>query len=126
MEYKDATKMLLQRIPAFAEARLSNPSFMSYDDDSPYLVYGDFGLFLLQYLKATFIQTKDEMLLQQASELLSEMLTSADPEVVNLAQVGVLETVADSPEALTAVRKYLSGDAIVMLERWLQGWKSLI
>jgi hypothetical protein len=117
MQYKDVTKMLLQRIPVFTEARASDPSFMSHDDDSPYLVFGDFSLFLLQQLK----EMKDEVLLQQSFDLLGEMLSSTDPEVVNLAQVGVLETLADSPGAVIAARKYLTGDAIVMFERWLEG-----
>ena len=119
MQYKDVTKTLLQHVPVFAESRASDPSFMSHDDDSPYIVYGDFGLFLLRHLEATHTRMKDETILKQSFELLSEMLTSSDPEVVNLALVGVMETLTDSPKAVIAAKKYLTGDAVVVFERWL-------
>lgn len=38
MQLKNATETLLQRVPAFAEARSSNTESMSHDDDSPYIV----------------------------------------------------------------------------------------
>jgi hypothetical protein len=96
---------------------------MSQGDDSPYLVYGDFSLFLLHYLK-TRGWSEDVVLLRQCFALLSEMLTSSDPEIVNLAQVGVLETLADSPDALAITKEYLRGDAKVLFEKWLSGeWK---
>ena len=120
MKYENVTKKLLQQIPAFAEERSSDKSFMSHGDDSPYLVYGDFGIFLLQYLNTASEQTKDETLLRKASELLSEMLTSSDPEVVNLAQVGVLETIADSPKAFAILKKHMSSNATEVLQQWLQ------
>lgn len=119
MQYKDVTTALLQRVPVFAETRASDPSFMSHDDDSPYIVYGDFGLFLLRHLKATHTRVKDKTLLKQSFELLSEMLTSSDPEVVNLALVGVLETLTDSPDAVIAAKNYLTDGAVEVFERWL-------
>ncbi len=82
---------LFRRIPDFEKARSNDPSFMSYEDDSPYLVFGDFGLFLLKYLKNRSHDFRDKRLLREAFEFLDEMLTSTEPELINLAQVGVIE-----------------------------------
>lgn len=119
MQFKDVTDALLRRVPAFAKARSSDPSFLSYDDDSPYLVFGDFGLFIREYLKVIDTPMKDDTFLKQSFELLNEMLTSTDPEVQNLAVVGVFETLTDAPEAFTMAKKNLTSDAQKEVERWL-------
>lgn len=106
---------LLGRVPSFVNARSSDASFMSHDDDSPYLVFGDLGIYLLEGLKNRQSDLVDEITLRQAFELLSEMLTSNDPELINLAQVGVLEVLADSSVALDIATSYLSEDANRML-----------
>jgi hypothetical protein len=119
MQYKDAVKVLLKRITIFAEIRASAESFISHDDDLPYIVYGEFGLFLLRHLTVRHERMGDEVLLEQSFELLSEMLTSSDPEIVNLALVGVMEILTDSPEAVIAAKKYLTDEAVMIFERWL-------
>lgn len=108
---------LLRRVPAFAKARSVDSSFMSYEDDSPYLVFGDFGLFLLKHLRDRQPDLGDENFLREAFGLVDEMLTSSDPELINLAQVGVMEVLADSPQALRIAQGYLSQRAKVELER---------
>ena len=118
MKYENITQTLLKRVPSFKEARERDLSYMSHDNDSPYLVFGDFGLFLHEYLKTTSRQTQDTNFLQQSFELLNEMLLSPDLEVVNLAQAGVLEILVDSPESAAAVRRYLTTDAIAICDKW--------
>ena len=99
---------LLRRVPDFEKASSNDPSFMSHEDNSPYLVFGDFGLFLLEHLKDRSHELRDQTVLREAFEFLDEMLTSTDPELINLAQVGVIEVLADSPYALRIARSYLS------------------
>jgi hypothetical protein len=48
LSYTRLVDTLLDRIPAFAAERQTNESYVSRDDESPYLVFGDFGLFLLE------------------------------------------------------------------------------
>lgn len=119
MQLKDTTKTLLERIPAFTKARSSSPSLMSYDDDSPYLVYGDFGFFLAEQLKTRHSRAANEEVIRECFDLLGEMLTSCDPEIVNLAQVGVFETLIDSTDTLTQVKEYLRDNAAAVFEEWL-------
>ena len=50
------------------------------------------------------------------------MLTSPDPEVVNLAQVAILEPFAEQPAALEIAKCYISGEANITLERSIEAW----
>lgn len=116
----EAVKLLFSRVPDFAEARSQDSSFMSHErEDSPYLVFGDFGLFLLQALDEDGISTNENWL-RPSFQVIDEMLTSADPEVANLIQVGVLEVLADHPEALRLVKINLSGPGQEKFEDWIR------
>lgn len=111
---------LFRRVPDFEKASSSDPSFMSHEDDSPYLVFGDFGLFLLRRLKDRSHELRDQPLLREAFEFLDEMLTSTEPELINLAQVGVIEVLADSPDALRIATSYLSQRGKAEVERFVR------
>jgi len=111
---------LLRRVPAFERARSNDQSFMSHEDDSPYLVFGDFGLFLLKYLKDRSYDLRDETLLRAAFDLLDEMLTSTDLELINLAQVGVIEVLSDSQDVLRVATSYLSQRGKAEVERFMR------
>lgn len=122
MTYQNAVNILLRRVPAFAVARAQDESYMSHDDDSPYLVFGDFGRFLKYLLKYESDASKSASTLTEAFKLLGEMVTSTDDEVANLAEVGVFEVLTDSPESITAARQYLSGKALDIFERVVNVW----
>jgi hypothetical protein len=62
------------------------------------------------------------MSLRSGFELLDEMLTSNDAELMNLAQLGVFEGLANTPELLVAAKEYLSDDAKSVLEVWSGKW----
>jgi hypothetical protein len=47
---ENATAALLERVPAFAEARAKDDSFISHDDDGPYVCFGDLDRYLLELL----------------------------------------------------------------------------
>jgi hypothetical protein len=85
-------------------------------------VFGDFGRFLRDRMRLQVKGAKDESILQQSFDLLDEMLTSTDPEIANLAQVGVFEVLADEPDALTDAKQYLKEDAKAILESWMDIW----
>ena len=54
---------------------------------------------------------------RQSFALLDEMGNSPDPEVVNIAQVGVFEFLRDRPECEAVARRHLTGEAAVWFER---------
>ena len=120
-QLNEAIGLLLSRVSDFAEARSQDSSFMSHgEDDSPYLVFGDFALFLLQQLEVKGISGHNENPLQASFQVIDEMLTSADPELVNLIEVGVLEVLAGHPGALTLVEKNLSAPGQKRFEEWVK------
>lgn len=111
-----AVELLLYRVPEFAKARADEDSFMSQGkDDVPYLVFGDFGLFLVQHLKGSSARAK---WFQSAFQLINEMITSPDPQIANLIHVGVLEVLSDHPEAFMLAKGYLSPSAQSEVEKW--------
>lgn len=120
--YQNVVEELLRRVPEFAAIRHRDASYLSHKSSSPYLVFGDFARFLLGRLNDRTPTDKDEFVLRRSFALLDEMLTSPDPQVANLAQVGVFEILADQPEALAAAKDYLTEDAKSVLEDWLEKW----
>ena len=117
---ENAVSELVRRIPAFQKARSSDSSFLSHDDGSPYLVFGDFGRFLLTHMNGERPELH-EGLLKNAFQFVDEMLTSSNPELINLAHVGVLEVLADSPDVFDLAKKYMSQRArqeMEQLEKW--------
>ena len=119
-QVNEAVGLLLSRVPDFAEARSQDSSFMSHGEDSPYLVFGDFALFFLQQLEVKGVSIHNESWLQPSFQVIDEMLTSADPELVNLIQVGVLEVLAGHPGALTLVKTNLSALGQKGFEEWVK------
>jgi hypothetical protein len=117
LSYTRLVDTLLDRIPAFAAERQTNESYVSRDDESPYLVFGDFGLFLLELLKSRLRSREQEQLLKDSFELLSDMATSSDDEVVNVVETTVFEQLTDSAEAVAAAEEYLSETANPVFER---------
>jgi hypothetical protein len=117
-QLNEAVDLLLSRVPEFAEARSRDASFMSYEDDSPYLIFGDFGLFLREQLKNKPRIGANEDWLRASAHLIDKMLTSSDPEVANLIQVGVLEVLSDYPTAINLVKSYLSVPGQEKFDDW--------
>lgn len=121
IRYQDAVHVLLERVPKFALARATNASYMSHDDDSPYLVFGDFGLFLKEIIKEHPNTESKSEILRESFELLGEMVTPSDAELSNLVVVNVFELLVGSVESKVA-REYLSGKALGIFERVVDGW----
>lgn len=122
LTYKNVVGELLRRIPSFAAVRNSDDSYVSQDDDSPHLVFADFSRFLLERLSSQSTGEEVEETLARSFEFLDEMLTSSDPEVVNVAQVGVFEAFADEPAVLAIAQSYISEKANIVVEEWVQRW----
>src|SRR6266851_3020489 len=110
-----ATSILLERLSAFAAARAADESFMSHDDDSPYLCFGDFGRYLLEIVNRPERNQEAIVVIEKSFALLNEMGASADPEVANIAATTVLESLTDTSEGIAAGRYYLSGPALEMI-----------
>ena len=120
-QLNEAVELLLCRVPAFAQTRSQDSSFMSHGrNDSPYLVFGDFGLFFLQQLQSYEISGPNQNWLQPSLQLIDKMLTSDDPELVNLIQVGLLEVLAGHPNALTLVKNNLSATGQDQFDEWVK------
>ncbi|HEX2271540.1 MAG TPA: hypothetical protein VHH35_18490 [Pyrinomonadaceae bacterium] len=118
---ESAVEELLRRIPAFATERAKDESYISYDDDSPYLVYGDFARFLEQLI-LNRSRSATEGILAESFALLSELATSPNDEVADLAVVGVFEQLADCPDCIPLTRSMLSKEAAKLFDRVLRGW----
>lgn len=119
-QLNEAVELLLNQVPEFAEARSRDASFMSYDDDSPYLVFGDFGLFLQEQLKNRPLLEANKDWLQSSVAVIDKLLTSSDPEVSNLVQVGVLEILSDYPGAMNLVKPHLSIQGQEKIDEWVR------
>lgn len=124
LPYEHLVDELLKRIPVFATEREIDESYVSHDDDNPYLVFGDFGRFLVNVLRNRAYQIDREKLLADSFELLGEMAISSDDEVVNVAETTVFEALSDSPETVAAARKYLSERAVPVFDRVAGLWPS--
>ena len=119
-QLNEAVQLLLSQVPEFAEARSRDVSFMSYDNDSPYLVFGDFGLFLQEQLKNKPLHGANEDWLQPSVDVIDKLLTSSDPEVSNLIQLGVLEVLSDYPGAINLVKAHLSIPGQEKFDDWVR------
>lgn len=113
---------LLKRVPAFAAVRAQDESYISYDDASSYLVFGDFARFLEQLVVNRSSSETADGILAESFSLLSELATSPDAELADLAIVGVFEYLADCPDCVTLARRMLSPAARKIFERVLRGW----
>ena len=120
---EETVEALLKRIPSFATARLRDESYMSHNDDGPYLVYGDFAFFLRDLILGRFTVTEDTGdVLEESFKLLSEVATSSNDEIANIATVGTFEVLADCPDCVILAKKMLSEDAAKVFKRVLHGW----
>ena len=122
MTYQDVVNELQRRIPSFASIRNTDESSVSHGDDGPYLVFGDFYRFLFDKLNSQTKGEDDEEILRLSFTVLDEMLTSSDPELVNLAQVSIFEPLAEHPTTLAVAKCYLSDEANNVVETWLETW----
>src|SRR5215204_7654545 len=112
VRYEQLVDELVKRVPAFATEREINDSYLSHDDEEPYLVFCDFGRFLVNVIMSQAYQAEREKLLANSFALLSEMAISSDDQVVNIAQTTVFEQLSDSPETVAAARQFLSERAV--------------
>lgn len=123
MRREDAVGVLLERVPSFTEARSRDVTYISHDDDSlPYMVFADFARFLREVIIYKPNEQGTPQILAQSFLLLGEIATSPDPELADLAVVGVFETLADSPDCTAVARKLLSRKARKVLDRVVRGW----
>lgn len=103
---------LLTVVPDFATAN------HTWNVDLPHDVFGSFALFLCERIR----QGVRGNSLDQAFDLLNEMASSKDLEIVNLLVVSVLEMIADDDECRAAAQAYFSDEALTLLERVASGW----
>jgi hypothetical protein len=114
---ENATATLLERVPAFAEARAGDDSFISHDDDGPYLCFGDLDRYLLELLGRESNTPREAETTRQIFGLLNEMGNSSDPNVVNIVATTAFEGLAGIPEGVVADRSHLTGQAADEFER---------
>ncbi|HXM50428.1 MAG TPA: hypothetical protein VN956_21480 [Pyrinomonadaceae bacterium] len=121
---QEAVNLLLRSVPEFATERSSEESYLSQDDNdnSPYLVFGDFARFIIDTIEHKRRDAMVETLIAKSFRVLSEIASSTDDRIRNLAEVGVFEVLTDSPEAILTAREYLSGNASDTFERFVERW----
>jgi len=120
--FENAVQELLKRLPDFAAARASDESFISHDDDSPYLVFGDLARFMINLITEGPNSPQTSDTLAETFRLLGEMAISPDNEIANLAEAGVFEELTDKPETILAARENLSGSSLDVFERVVELW----
>lgn len=118
----DAVQALLMRVPTFKTARSQDESYLSHNDDGPYLVYGDFARFLTELIMDESGAAEKAGVLTESFKLLSELASSANAELANIAVVGVFEEFADCPDCIVLAKKMLSKGAAKVFDRVLRGW----
>ncbi|MCI0423540.1 MAG: hypothetical protein L0312_30700 [Acidobacteria bacterium] len=118
----NAVEELLKRVPSFAAARSQDESYISHDDDGPYLVYGDFARFLTELVMDKSPGAEKADVLEVSFKLLSELASSSNDELANIAVVGVFEELADCPDCIILAKKMLSKNAAKVFKRVLRGW----
>jgi hypothetical protein len=101
----DAVQALLMRVPTFATARSQDESYISHNDDGPYLVYGDFARFLTELIMDESGAPEKADVLTESFKLLSELATSPNAELANIAVVGVFEAFAECPDCIVLAKK---------------------
>lgn len=119
---EEAVEALLKRVPSFAAARAEDESYISHNDDGAYLVYGDFARFLTELIMDQSRVADKADVLAESFKLLSELATSSNDELANIAVVGAFEMLADCPDCIVLAKKMLSKDAAKVFNRVLRGW----
>lgn len=119
---EEAVEALLKRVPSFATARSEDESYISHDDSSAYLVYGDFARFLKELILGWSQVSDKAEVLSESFRLLSELATSSDAEIANIAVVAVFEVLADCPDCVILAKKMLSKSAAKVFDRVRRGW----
>ena len=114
---ENAAAVLLERVPAFAGARAEDDSFISHEDDSAYLCFGDLDRYIRELLSRGSSTAAEAETITQIFQLLNEMGNSSDPEVVNIVATTVFEGLAGMPEGIAMARSGLSGQAADEFER---------
>jgi hypothetical protein len=114
---ENATAALLKRVPAFAAARAEDDSFISHEDDSAYLCFGDLDRYLAELLSRGSSTAAEVETISQIFQLLNEMGNSSDAEVVNIVATTVFEGLAGLAEGVAAAKSRLTGQAADEFER---------
>jgi hypothetical protein len=118
---EEAVEALLKRVPSFAAARGEDESYISHNDDGAYLVYGDFARFLIELILDQSGSADKADVIAESFNLLSELATSSNDEIANIAVVGTFEMLADCPDCIVLAKKMLNSDAAKVFDRVLQG-----
>lgn len=115
LEIEIFTKRLLEDFPNFINE-------MKPDDFQPYMLFGDFGIYIRDLIDRGGY---DENELDKIFQFLNEMGNSSNEEVQNLLTVGVLEILTDSNTATMLAQKNLKGTALedlILIQRyWANG-----
>lgn len=125
LKRENVARELLNRIPEFALVRSKDSAYMSHDSEESYLIFGDFGHFLVSLLTRSTGEPEVKDTIINSFSFLSEVATSADKEVANLAVIGVFETLADSSDCVRAARQYLDVPALHIFNRTVRGWTAV-
>lgn len=117
VELQNAVDVLLRRVPAFAAARVKDESYMSHDDDAPYLVFGDLARLLIELIRTRPMTAEANSTIVESFDVLNDLASSTSDDIKTLVEVGILEVLTDSTESVAAARQYLSGEALKMFEQ---------
>ncbi len=108
------TENLIENFPKFIQE-------MNPDDSQPYMIFGDFGIYIRNLIDRG---NYNEAELNRIFQFLNEMGESSDKDVHNLLTVGILEIVIDSSEAIKISEKNLKGEALkdlILIHKYWSG-----
>src|SRR6266850_1600052 len=103
-KHRNPVGLLLQRIPEMKD------ELDESDLDLPYVVFGFFALYLRK-------KVNDQGFIERSFDLLNELSESGDPELTNLVQVAVFETIADEEKWKALAKQHLRDKAMALFRR---------
>jgi hypothetical protein len=108
----DTVVALRNLYPQFGKY-VGNDDRMSFDNDLPYLLFGDFALFLRARLELAQQGriNKDSKEIINAFELLESLIESDRPDILELVEVAILEVINDNPLTCDIAKDSFSGTA---------------
>lgn len=117
LTYADIVKRLSEYDKGFVQA----PEYDSTNAEIPYIFFADFSRYLTRIIEASNSPEKDENV-RRSMAFVDAMINSDDIEVANLAEVEILEQLAQSTKTVDFCLSTLKGQALKRFKHVLKYW----
>ena len=118
--YKDVVSLLLERFPEFRE----DERFCSDELNMPYSIWGGFGRYIIERLRAIpDEQIDDDPLVNRLFDFANQMLSNGDEETQNIVVIELLENFYKRRKTYDLASRKLDASNLPFLEhpgKWLK------